>query len=249
MAGVPSLARRCLAEGRANARTALSVRAFAQTMQLRDLQRRQAELAPAEEVNKWMDDTFLVDQSLGYVDRTSLWMSLRLLRGLEVPDFLLGSRHAYQVVQQLAAGRQWDDLEHLLHPAALASLQDSVDGRRAPCAAAVQMAAPDNISIRAAVLSRAEVLEPAEGSGTGTCHLFVRFEALQGFTMHDLLHGEGSAFADEPPRLQESTWTFEGRMSDDAAEEQWRVRDIQWRVWEVKPAEGEDWPGWPSHGP
>ena len=63
--------------------------------------------------------------------------------------------------------------------------------------------------------------------------------------------GEAAA---PPPRLQESTWTFEGVVRgadvEGVTEVGWRVRDIAWSVWEVKPADEEKLPpGWPSHGP
>ena len=208
----------------------------------------QAALAPQETVNRWMDSPYLVDKDLGYVDKTTLWMNLRLLRGLDVEDFMAGSRHAYIVVQQLAAHRQWDGLEPLLHPVAFESLQEALQVQ-APCAEQerLHLAAADLINIRSAVLQRADVVAPGQDVVEGTCHLQVRFEALHGLTMHDLMKGETPM---EEPRLQESTWTFEGVASeDDDALHSWRVRDIAWQVHEVKPAEGQEWPGWPSHGP
>ena len=70
------------------------------------------------------------------------------------------------------------------------------------------------------------------------------------------------------PRLQESTWTFEGVVRGDgeeggmaasATEEEgeevvrdWRVIDIAWQVWEVQShlrMNIGNPPGWPTHGP
>ena len=85
------------------------------------------------------------------------------------------------------------------------------------------------------------MLEPSGGFDgerdilPGTAHLDVRFSALQGVTLHDLQHDyrEWSA----APRLQESTWTFEGcpRAGDEEGRD-WQVVDITWRVWEVQEA-------------
>lgn len=120
-------------------------------------------LAPADPINKWMATPAVVDQTLGMMDRASLWCNLRLLRGLELDEFLRGSREAYTVVQQLTAQQRWDDLRGLLHPVAFDSILEAAEARPAPLFQA------DDITIRAAVLSKADVLEPSDDVSPGTC--------------------------------------------------------------------------------
>ena len=48
-------------------------------------------LAPLEDVNRWMSDPRSVDQDIGVFDRTQIWMNLRLLHGLDLDEFLVGS--------------------------------------------------------------------------------------------------------------------------------------------------------------
>lgn len=149
------------------------------------------------------------------------------------------------MVQQLAAKQEWDNLQLLLQPVAFDSLKEALDG----CSWASSADFAEPMDIRSAVLSRAEILVPADGVAAGTCHLSVRFAALQQLTLHDLMHGDSGERA---PRLQESTWTFEGVVSGEdqtQAQYSWQVRDIEWQVWEVKPANDAQFPGWPSHGP
>ena len=208
-------------------------------------------LACADDVNRWMASPKLVDQSLSLYDRTRLWMNLRLLRGLDVEEFLEGATRSYHVVQALMRDGSWDKLEPLLHPVALTSMQELL-GKQVPYAARHTQEA-DHITVRAAILSRAQLLEPDTDvvGSTCTCHVDVRFEALQGVTMHDIVHGPKIQGA---PRLQEATWTFEGvisRRSDDKDihHMSWRVMDMEWRVWEVEPTRPDAFPGWPTHGP
>ena len=203
-------------------------------------------LASQEAVDKWMADGNSVDQQLGVLDRTRLWMSLRLLRGLDLKDFLRGSRHAYHVVSDLTRGCEWQALTPLVQPTCLEAME-----QLGPSIELLPAEADESISIVSAVLSDARVLEPSQDVLPGTAHLDVRFSALQSLTMHDMQHGERHGME---PRLQESTWTFEGVVSPDAADDAatgWRVVDIAWQVWEVQQSQAaqKDYPGWPTHGP
>ena len=203
-------------------------------------------LAPLEDVNRWMSDARTVDPDLGLFDRTQLWMNLRLLHGLDLDEFLHGSRHAYCVVSELMRNCQWDALEPLLQKPCLEAMQEL-----APKIEQLPKDTNNSVKLTSAVLTNARLLEPcdAEGIVQGTAHLNVRFNALQGVTLHDLQSG---AVPLTEPRLQESTWTFEGVVrADDGDEERvdWRVIDIEWQVWEVQQQGQQDFPGWPTHGP
>lgn len=193
-------------------------------------------LAPAHVVNKWMADAQMVGDDLNMLERTSMWMSLRLLPHLDLVDFLSGSRQAYHVVSDLIRVGDWDALAPLVQPTCLESMVEHFDGS----VRALPTDADDSMSIISAVLSSARVVEPcaAEGIAAGTCHLDVRFCSLQGVTLHDLQSAD--PFHHAPPRLQESTWSFEGVAGatsdeDDASATAgaWRVIDIDWKVWEV----------------
>ena len=170
-----------------------------------------------------------VDQGLSVFDRTGLWMNLRLLHGLDLDEFLVGSKHAYTVVSELMRERQWDALGELMQPTCLEAMQEL-----GPSIARIPADADDSISIYSAVLTSAHVLEPCsrEGIAPGTAHLDVKFVSLQAPTLHDLQLGAVDSALGEP-RLQESTWTFEG-VTEGSGDVDWRVRDISWSVWEVQ---------------
>ena len=145
-----------------------------------------------------------------------------------------GSRQAYHVVSDLIRVGDWDALAPLVQPTCLESMVEHFDGS----VRALPTDADDSMSIISAVLSSARVVEPcaAEGIAAGTCHLDVRFCSLQGVTLHDLQSVD--PFHHAPPRLQESTWSFEGVAGatsdeDDASATAgaWRVIDIDWCAW------------------
>ena len=78
-----------------------------------------------EAVEQWMYCPHTIDQSLHtrIFDRTRVWMSLRLLHGLDLDEFLSGTRHAYHVVQDLLRDGEWDALEPLLQPDCLEAVE------------------------------------------------------------------------------------------------------------------------------
>ena len=97
--------------------------------------------------------------------------------------------------------------------------------------------APSNGALRFSRcrLSRAQLIEADEHRPQGSCHLDVRFVSVQRHTLVDVLPG---ATFDLDERLQESTWRFEGVVSDAIDNEvSWRVNEIDWQVWEVKQRE------------
>jgi len=175
-----------------------------------------------------------VDQGLSVFDRTGLWMNLRLLHGLDLDEFLHGSKHAYTVVSELMRERQWGALGELMQPTCLEAMQEL-----GPNIERIPSGTDESISIISAVLTSAHVLEPCEREGIapGTAHLNVKFVSLQSPTLHDLQSGVIDSTLAEP-RLQESTWTFEG-VTEGSSDVDWRVRDIAWSVWEVRQRQRE----------
>jgi len=69
-----------------------------------------------ETVTGWLDDPELVEPSLSLWRRTELYLSLRMLHGLDLPDFLRGARVAYPVVTTAMYRRDWEALQSLVAP-------------------------------------------------------------------------------------------------------------------------------------
>jgi hypothetical protein len=193
-------------------------------------------LAPLKEVTAWMANPEIIDQRIGVFERTNLWMNLRLLHGLDLPEFLQGSRHAYSVVHDLLRAADFDALEPLMQPKCLETLEGF-----APNIAAMPRNTDDSITMLSAVLSAAHLLEPCSYTPEGTAHLEVKFQALQGVTLHDFRSGATPLAL---PRLQQSTWTFEGTVRPEGEQrggadesdawDEWQVVDVEWQVWEVQ---------------
>lgn len=196
-----------------------------------------------------MDSPSLVDHQLGVFERTHTWMSLRLLHGFDLEDFLTGSRHAYLVTSELLQAGEWDKLGELVHPEVLQAMEETFAEGGHPYVHGPFGAPDGHINILSAVLAGART----SGEDADVAHLEVKFRALQGVTLHDLQFGDA---LHELPRLQESTWCFEGvrfRASSSegsaadeggaaeaegaAAEDiDWQVTDIKWSVWEMAEA-------------
>ena len=236
---------------RAAYREGLALQELARTVTRRDLVRRfgftPQKLASLDKVNRWMDTPSLVDQQIDLYERTHTWMSLRLLSGFDLEEFLRGSRHAYLVTSDLLQAGKWDDLSDLVNPVVLESMEETFAANGHP-----YLHGPDgNINILSAVLSSART----SGEDANTAHMQVSFRALQGVTLHDLQFGDILA---EVPRLQESTWSFEAVVPTDdelaaaeaaaggsgggsggggggstGSELEWQVTDIEWKVWEM----------------
>jgi len=194
-------------------------------------------LASLNKVNRWMDSPWLVDPQQPVFERTHTWMSLRLLHGFDLPEFLVGSRHAYLVTSELLQAARWEELRELVHPDVLESMEETFEVAGHPYVCGPTDGNGDgDINILSAVLSSART----SGDDADVAHMDVKFRTLQGVTLHDLQHGDE---LHEVPRLQESTWTFEGVRfpppdGDASATSNidWQVTDIAWQVWEMAEA-------------
>lgn len=194
-------------------------------------------MAPEETVKRWLADEQLVDRNLGMFQRISLWAMLRALPGLDLPDFLLGTRHAYGEVTRLMYRRNFAALEPLVAPACLEAMQQTMDEFGAAAHRVVDADLDGAIAVRRAVLCGAEVFKPAPDDAPDAprrCLLDVRFEVSESFSIHDMRTGEPIAPFDGRERLAQSTWRWEGAVAPPAedggepadAEEGWRVHSL-----------------------
>ena len=179
-----------------------------------------------------MNDPTLVEPSLGMYSSLEMWMMLRNLRGLEVPDFLEGCRHAYSTVSWLMYRREWDHLSELVAPHCLEAMQSTMEeigdrGQRIEIE-------PEDITVRSALLSRVRLLEtPADQQPGGVpCHLDVRFVVQETYRIFDFHSNELVPPFDGSPRVQESNWRFEGSVSDPEAD-QASEQEVGWKLYGI----------------
>lgn len=187
-----------------------------------------SDLADTKIVDGWMADERLVDGGLGFLRRLELWAALRLLPGLDLPDFLEGTRFAYSAVTRLMYRRDFEGLAPLVLPACLTAMEEAMDEFGGAAHRVVDEEADDAISVRHAVLHRAFLLQPESGPDEPKrCHLDVRFSVSERFRILDMRTNEPVPPFDGRERVQESTWRFEGPVT--AAEDEsdgWRVHSI-----------------------
>ena len=191
----------------------------------------ESKLASSEVVSAWLDDPALVDASLWPHRRVELWMQLRMLKGLDLPDFLEGTKVAYVVLQQLMYERDWDGLAPLVSESCLNAMQETMQ----EMASAAQRVQFDEGSFRvqSSVLRSASMLEPDDDTPAGTCHLDVVVTADESFRIFNYHTNEPMPPFDGQTRSQTSTWRFEGVVTpnwevEEAAEAQadWKLHAI-----------------------
>ena len=183
-------------------------------------------LGPEKQVSCWMDNPKVVEPGLSLWERTLTRLSLRAIHSeheFNLEDFLVGTRQAYVTCHQLIGRRDWSALESLVQPSCLLA-ETFTEGSLAPSASE-----PEDYTILSAVLSRARTAN----TDHSLAHLEVSFRVLQTETLDDFRHGRCYSTLSDPPRLQQSKWTFERKLSatGDAAEgTEWQVADIKWIV-------------------
>lgn len=220
---------------RSLAKGAATLREMSRALAARELIRAGGlrKLTSLKKVNHWMESPSIVNPHLDLMERTHTWMSLRLLRGLDLEEFLTGSRHAYVVCSELLQNGEWDALGELVQHDCLSSMEQTFAAPSTP----YPYATGGDINILSAVLSSART----SGDNADRAHLDVSFVAMQGVTLHDLQFGDAPL---QLPRMQESTWSFEATVcaedlparEDGDAEIDWRVTNIEWKVWEMSEA-------------
>ena len=123
------------------------------------------ELADNEEVVAWMANDALVTSAVWGLRRMEMWLALRVLRGLDLEEFLEGSAHAYGVVSRLMYRRQWDKLEPLVSPDCLDAMQFTMEQFGDAGQRIEGIDADDAIRVRSNLLCRAQVMKEAGDEG------------------------------------------------------------------------------------
>jgi len=175
----------------------------------------QSELASSDQVTRWMQDSTLVDPG-GILASARMWAMLKLLPGLDLPDFLAGSSLAYGAVTRLMYAQDWDALEPLVSEQMLNAMQSTMaeltgDGRRV-----MDVENDGAIAVHSAVLRQVLILQDDEQDPSiqpragRRCHLDVAFVSHETWTLMDYHSNETVEPYDGRMRVQESTWRFEG---------------------------------------
>lgn len=144
-------------------------------------QRAPPELAPAELIDSWMADSRLVSDSLGFFGRMEMHFTLRTLPGLDLPDFLQGSRLAYAAVTRLMYSRDWDALEPLVSPAMLNAMQQTMEEEPFDVRRVEGCEEEGSIVVTQATLQRVQLLTPPTDDAWAPrkCHLDVSISSLE----------------------------------------------------------------------
>ena len=171
-------------------------------------------LANVDVVNAWMQDASLVDPQLGIFRRAELWVMLRALPGLDLPDFLHGARQAYITVTRLMYRAQWAELAPLTTSNCLIAMKE-VMGEVAGAGRRIEGEIEEgSVSVDRAMLHRAQILESEPRPHVPLkVHLDVRYDATERFRIFDFHEKSPIAPFDGRPRQQVSTWRFEGTVT------------------------------------
>ena len=144
-----------------------------------------------------------------------MWLALRVLRGLDLEEFLEGSAHAYGVVSRLMYRRQWDKLEPLVSPDCLDAMQFTMEQFGDAGQRIEGIDADDAIRVRSNLLCRAQVMKEAGDEGLSSdaprmSHLDDSNVDDEKLAINDINTNEPVGGFDGGTRQQKSTWRFEG---------------------------------------
>jgi len=185
-------------------------------------------------IGRWMNDETLVDPvgwgkgSIGVFRRMEMYVTLHLMPGFDLPDFLAGTRVAYGAVTRLMYARDWEALEPLVSDACLEAMRWTMEELAGDARRIVGTDEADAIDITSATLNR--VLLPDDPDFvTGSprkVHLDVRFVSMERWVMHDYHTNAPIAPFDGTPFEQTSTMRWEGEVAppdSDAEVSSWRL--------------------------
>ena len=158
-----------------------------------------------------MADTTICDP-VGMFGSTKLWLMLRATRGLDLPDFLLGSRLAYAAVSRLMYTQDWEALRPLVSDQMLHAMQGTMDDITGAGRRVVDI--DGSITVHSAVLRQILHLNEEPAPGAVKCHLDVHITSHESWRMFDYHSNEALEPFDGRVRVQESTWRFEGVVLD-----------------------------------
>ena len=172
---------------------------------------RAPKMQPHDVVQEWFDDGTLIVPSLNIFRRFELYLSLRLIKGLDLREFLAGTAIAYPAVMSLMYAREWEGLRPLTSAGAFEAMRATMEemageGHRVE----LDGDGADAIDVLSCRLRKAEVLVPDEHTPAGTVHLHVDYEVEERLTIVDCHRDEPIAPFDGRARVQRSTWVYEG---------------------------------------
>ncbi|KAL3892793.1 MAG: hypothetical protein SGPRY_014781 [Prymnesium sp.] len=149
---------------------------------------RRGALVDSQTVNRWMADESLVCPDLGFFTRYRLWMMLRLMRGFDPHDFLVGARHAYPVVCALMFTREWEQLNSIVAPPCLNAMKGMMDDFASQGQQIQVGDEPEkDFQVESAVISNVSLLEVAEDERQKTANCVIDVKAgLYPFASHSL---------------------------------------------------------------
>ena len=172
-----------------------------------------------------------------------MWTMLKLLPGLDLPDFLMGSRFAYGSVTRLMYTQDWESLEPLVSEQMLKAMQETMEeitggGRRV-----IEVETADAITVEKAVLRQVLIMSDDSESSVRRCHLDVHIVSHEKWQLMDYHTNKTVEPYDGRVRVQESTWRFEGviapppadgeESSDAAATDTSRQVELGWTVYAI----------------
>ena len=203
--------------------------------------------ASRDTIAEWMADRKLVDPigfdatDMGMMRCIEMYTNLHLLPGFCLPEFLRGTRMAYEVVTRKMYERDWETLRTLVAPDCLDALMAEMDAVAGDARRVVDADAVDAITIRSATLNRVALQGPDVGSGVDAArraHLDVRFETTERWTLHDYREHVAVPPLDGTPFAQRCVMRWEGDVrtaadadgADGAAPCEWRLVGLQLNV-------------------
>ena len=158
-----------------------------------------------------MHDDSLVDAG-GMIGSAKMWVMLRALPGLDLPDFLDGASMAYGTVTRLMYSQDWDALEPLVSPDMMKAMQATMDDMGADGRRVIDIEDEDAIEVKSARLRQVLFMEDPESEALDRqrCHLDVHIVSSERWRLMDYHSNQAMEPFDGRVNEQESTWRFEG---------------------------------------
>ena len=127
-------------------------------------------------IGKWMADPEMVDPvgagwdigwdagTIGVMQCVDTYAKLHLLPGFDLPEFLAGTRLAYETVTRLMLSRDWELLEPLVASECLDAMVIAMDGLSSEARRVMDHEADDAVRVNSATLCRVLIPDDPEWS-------------------------------------------------------------------------------------
>ena len=176
-------------------------------------------------INGWMADEHLVlpRSVVGFYIRGEMWLGLKMLPGLDVPEFLEGAKMAYDTVTRGMYARDWDGLRPLVSKRMFEAMKGAMEQYGDDAKRIEGFEADDAIEVTAARLARVRLFNDMDSPwAPRRCHIDVHFSTLESWKIWDYRDNAHVEPFDGQRRVQEYTWRFEGsvmppRMTEEEA--------------------------------